>query len=264
MKCLIINGSPSKSYTWNGTETSGFTSKLTEQICNALALMGEVEFAEIRLIDVAIPTCLGCYQCFEKGEQTCPHFSCISPIIERMREADCVIMTSPVYALNVSGLLKNFIDHGAYTYHRPEYWGKKAIVISTAVGGYAGKVCDYMAETLKHWGFDRVYKLPVVRHGMNNLSIQLTSRCHRVAEQVYEDIVTKRVYPPSLKRVFFYNLWRTLNTADTALPADRAYWEKCGLDKGVYAPGFRLNPFSKFFGVLMTGILKNFVGGKSG
>ncbi|WP_409198031.1 NAD(P)H-dependent oxidoreductase [Methanobrevibacter acididurans] len=32
-----------------------------------------------------------------------------------------MILTSPVYALNVSALMKNFIDHTSYFYHRPYF-----------------------------------------------------------------------------------------------------------------------------------------------
>jgi multimeric flavodoxin WrbA len=256
MKCLIINGSPSKTYSWNGVDTAGFTSKLTEQVCNAISLMGEVEFAEVRLIDAGIPLCVGCYCCFNKGEKCCPHYKQMHSIVERMKEADCLIVTSPVFALNVTGVIKNFIDHTAYFYHRPALWDKKALVISSTAGGGASKVVDYLAETLGHWGVNRVYKIHVIRHGASELNIKMTTKCHRTAEKLYDDVVSGRRHSPSLGRIAFYNVWKTMNTNETALVPDREHWENNGLIKGYYEPETKINPLQKLFGMMIGSLAK--------
>ena len=122
MKYLIINGSPRKKNTW----------KIVEQI--KLNLDGETE--EIHLIKQKIPMCNGCYKCFNEGEDKCPHHNIINPIVEKLKQADGLIITSPVYAMNVTALLKNLFDHTAYFFHRPEFFDKKAlIVVSTAGAG---------------------------------------------------------------------------------------------------------------------------------
>ncbi|WP_347707330.1 NAD(P)H-dependent oxidoreductase [Clostridium sporogenes] len=48
-----------------------------------------------------------------------------------MEKADALIVTSPVYSLQITGLLKNSIDHMAYNFHRPRFFTKKALVITT-------------------------------------------------------------------------------------------------------------------------------------
>ena len=119
MKYVIINGSPRKKNTW----------AIVKHIQSNL----EATFEEIHLKDYNIPLCNGCYNCILKGEKYCPHFDKINTIMDKLKSADAFIIASPVYAMNVTAILKNFIDHTAYLYHRPEFFTKKAlVVVSTA------------------------------------------------------------------------------------------------------------------------------------
>ena len=120
MRYVIINGSPRKKNTW----------AVVEQVKTNL----NGEFDEIHLAKEKIPMCVGCYNCILKGEKYCPHFDKVNPIVERIKKADAIIMTSPVYAMNVTALLKNFLDHTAYLFHRPVCFTKKAMVIVTTAG----------------------------------------------------------------------------------------------------------------------------------
>ena len=66
MKFLIINGSPRRQNTW----------KIIERTKDTLTNLDEnITFTEIDLINENIPCCIGCYNCFTKGEYTCPHSS---------------------------------------------------------------------------------------------------------------------------------------------------------------------------------------------
>ena len=110
MKYLIINGSPRKQTTY----------EIIKEVKSNL----NGEFEEIQLIEEQIPICVGCTNCIMLGEDKCPHFDKINPIINKINECDAIIIGSPVYALNVSSILKNFFDHTAYFYHRPEFFGE--------------------------------------------------------------------------------------------------------------------------------------------
>lgn len=250
MKCLIINGSPRKGYTW----------KLVENIKEKMQQEGNVEFEEIMLIEKNIPMCRGCFSCFTYGEDKCPHYESINPIATKITEADCLILTSPVYALNISGLLKNFIDHTAYFYHRPRFFEKKALVVSSTAGGFAKQNCKYMKDTLKHWGFNKVYLLSVIRKGEEELTEKVKAKCSTVAQEFYRDVKSTKLYSPSLKRIFFYNLWRRLSVLSTALEADHNYWQESKLVDSVYAPNIPMGIIKRAFGnmsyALCTKIMK--------
>ena len=129
MKYLIINGSPRKKTTYN----------IIKQAESNL----DSEFEEVHLMEEQIPICVGCMNCMMIGEDKCPHSDKIQPIIEKMNECDAIIIASPVYAMNVSSLLKNFMDHTAYLYHRPCFFTKKALIVVSTAGAGHKKVAKY-------------------------------------------------------------------------------------------------------------------------
>lgn len=254
MKCLIINGSPSKSYSWDGNVTTSFTAKLADEVKSAMSANGDVEFEEIRLIDANLPYCRGCYNCFYKGEDKCPHRALVQPIAEKIKEADCLILTSPVYALHVSGLIKNLFDLTAYNFHRPRFFNKKALVISSTAGGAAKTVCKYMRDTLEHWGFNRVYTLPIIRMGAVDLTDKMKLKCQMSAKKLYAGTSSGIPHSPSFKYVFYYQLWRSMSLKTPG--ADRDYWQESGLVNHEYAPNVRIGSVKRVFGKTMFGMFK--------
>ena len=91
-------------------------------------------FETIYLVDMDMHPCKGCRTCFDRGEDKCPLKDDIPAIKAKMDAADGVILASPVYMDDVSGLVKTWIDRLAYVSHRPAFGGKCAYPIAT-VGG---------------------------------------------------------------------------------------------------------------------------------
>jgi len=254
MKCLIIHGSAAKTYQWNGKTTQSFTARLAHEVQAEMARLGEVSFEEIHLCDLALPYCRGCYNCFSKGESKCPHAAVYQPIMEKIQQADCLIITSPVYALNVSALVKCFFDLGAYNHHRPQFFAKKALTVSSTAGGYAKKACRYMRDELMHWGFNRVYTLPVIRMGAAELTPKMQAACRKAARLLYRDTASGKLHSPSLKRVFFYQLWRVMSKGDKT-GIDYSYWHKSDLGKHEFAPEVKIGIAKKICGKIICGLL---------
>lgn len=254
MKCLIINGSPSTRYTWNDVSTESFTGKLVREVRDVMTKLGKVDFLEIRLADVALPYCRGCYNCFFKGEGSCPHAKLVQPIMEKIKESDCLILMSPAYALNVSGLIKTFFDLTAYNYHRPSFFDKKALVVSSAAGGGAKEACKYMRDTLKHWGFNRVYALPVVRMGAVEVSDKVRRKCQAVSERFYEDVASGKLHSPTYKRVFYYQLWRNMAKSNPG-SADYRYWQESGLVDQDFSSKVKVGFTKSAFGKMINGLI---------
>ena len=68
------------------------------------------EFDEIVLpIDFNKP-CMGCANCILNGEDKCPHYSDINPIVEKIENADLIILGTPVFVGSCTGSLKLFLD----------------------------------------------------------------------------------------------------------------------------------------------------------
>ncbi|MBQ2832037.1 flavodoxin family protein [Methanobrevibacter sp.] len=239
MKYLIINGSPRKKNTW----------MMVQQVQKNL----DGSFEEIHLFEEEIPLCKGCYNCIMKGEQFCPHKNLIMPIVEKIKEADGLIIASPVYAMNVTALLKNFLDHTAYLYHRPEFFTKKAIVVVSTAGAGQKKVANYIDETLRHWGVNKVYKISLACGGKDSLERE---KIDKIAKKFRKDMDSEKLHSPKFMDIIFYNVWRAMALTDEPIPADKEFWFKTELVKYDFAPEVKLGIIKKIFAKLMFNILK--------
>ena len=126
MKIITILGSPRK----NGTGT-----KVAEEIEHALSALGDLEFERIHLVDQDLCSCRGCFTCIRSGEDRCSLKDDRLKIEKKLEEADGIIIISPGYVQNVSGLMKNFMDRMAFTHHRPRFFGKKMMIVANGGAG---------------------------------------------------------------------------------------------------------------------------------
>ena len=101
-KVIAINGSPRR---------NGNTAELLQQ-----ALKGAQESgAETELINLYSLNFKGCISCFyckrkDKAHGTCAMKDDLTPVIERVKEADALIMGVPVYFMNLSSGMSAFIE----------------------------------------------------------------------------------------------------------------------------------------------------------
>ena len=137
MKILIIHGSPRRGNTWK------ILNKVKEKINEEI----DADYEIIELSKMKIPMCTGCFNCILKSEEKCPHYESIKYINDKITWCDAMIITSPVYSLQISGQLKNFIDHMSYNFHRPKYFNKKALIITTTGGVRAKEIANYIVDT---------------------------------------------------------------------------------------------------------------------
>ena len=232
MKCIIIYGSPRKRNTWS----------IVEEVKKNIP--GEYE--EIHLLQEDIGMCKGCFLCIKEGEDKCPHYNKIRPIIEKIRKSDKIIISSPVYALNITVLLKNFFDHTAYLYHRPEFFTKIGLVVVTTAGAGDKKVSNYIDETLRHWGVNKAYKISFKCGGKDSFD---KDKVKKVCKKFQSDKLSQ----PGFKDILYYNVWRAMAKTE-GLKADTEYWNSTGLIKYEYSPSIKLNIIKKIFGKIIYSI----------
>jgi multimeric flavodoxin WrbA/uncharacterized protein (DUF2141 family) len=101
MKITIINGSPRK---------NGATGKILKRFGKCLEEKGDVEVCYVELADYGLQPCSGCEGCYRTG--VCHIDDRAEEINREVAASDGVILGSPVYVSNVSGVLKNYIDRG--------------------------------------------------------------------------------------------------------------------------------------------------------
>jgi multimeric flavodoxin WrbA len=106
-KILIINCSFRKRNTY------GVLKKINDKL-EALSFNCEV----INLKDYNIEFCKGCEYCISKGD--CFIEDNLKVLLNKMKEAEGIIIGTPVYVNNMSGILKNFLDRTCKWFHRSE------------------------------------------------------------------------------------------------------------------------------------------------
>ena len=245
MKIVILYGSPRK----------GDTYEIVDKVKSELNDLSSVslEIDEVFLTDYDYGFCKGCYNCFEFGEDKCPHYNQINPIIDKIKACDGLIVTSPVYVLHVTAMLKNFFDHMAYFYHRPYFFTKKALAVSSTGGAGVKGVLSYMEEDLENMGFNKVYKIGLTNARRDDEKLE--KEIKKVSKKFYDDVANGKIYSPSFKRLTMFNVWRAMNSKSTALKADYEYWESTGLKYHEFSPTIKLPLIKKAYAKLLHSIL---------
>lgn len=114
--------------------------------------------------------CVGCNQCFLKGEEHCPQADKVRPIMTAMEEADLIVLTSPNYCMEMSGAMKVLLDHFAYRWvtHRPHgaMFTKVGLTVSSSAGAPANHTTKSLAKQLRWMGVAKGYQFPLVCHAM--------------------------------------------------------------------------------------------------
>ncbi|MEI6055737.1 MAG: flavodoxin family protein [Lentisphaerota bacterium] len=101
MKVIAYNGSPRK---------NGNTSILIQTVFKQLNKEG-IETEEINIGLKNYKGCIGCMKCAELKNSKCIIATDdLNSQIEKIKEADGLILGSPIYCANVSGQMKTFID----------------------------------------------------------------------------------------------------------------------------------------------------------
>jgi multimeric flavodoxin WrbA len=101
MKVIAINGSARK---------NGNTSILIEKVFEPLRGEG-IECEQVQLAGHEIRGCRACYKCSNKKNKRCSfEGDIVNECIDKMVEADGIILGSPVYVTDVSSEMKALID----------------------------------------------------------------------------------------------------------------------------------------------------------
>lgn len=224
MNILAIIGSPRT----NGNTYK--TVKLIEQ--RLIEKNNKIEFECIQLSKADINTCKGCFVCIEKGEENCPLKDDRNNLEFKMKQADAVIFGSPVYTYNVSWIMKNFLDRFAYQCHRPDFNGKKAmVVISTgAVGlGVVGNILSFIIGTMGFITCAKVGLTYAPMHERDNIkAMKEMNKLNKQVDFFYGKIINTEVIKPSVIKLLTFKMQQRAFSKAPQSSADFKFWS----DKG--------------------------------
>lgn len=195
MKIVILNGSPRK---------NGSTAKILHILENNLLKFDNVEVEFINLVDKNIAHCHGCCSCYKMGH--CFLKDDADSISEAISSADGIIIGSPTYASNVSGILKQFIDRGHFVIEQLLY-NKYAISIATGENYGSNDTQKILGKLLKYSGAKLsgklTYNLPF--NSNPNEIKKLISKCEVLSSKLYKDINLhrKHIFQSLFHRIIF-------------------------------------------------------------
>lgn len=90
---------------------------------------------KIRLAEMKIDYCSACYACKTKGY--CVKQDDMAQIIDKMRNADVIVLATPVYFYTMCAQMKTMIDRTLGGAQQPGLEGKEFYLIATAADGKA-------------------------------------------------------------------------------------------------------------------------------
>lgn len=244
MKILVIMGSPRK----------GNTYRAAERIRKIMQSYGPVEFEYLWLKDINLSACRGCFTCFTNGEENCPIKDAAPEIEQKVRDADGVIFASPVYGMNVSGLLKTFIDRFSYIFHRPRFFDKKALILTTTGALGDKEVLNYLDLVASVWGFRVAGRAGLITppgHTPSYRKQENERKLQAAAKSFVTALNAQRSRGPRLQDVIVFRAQRAaFGRAQATSPADYRYWKEKGwLEPGVhYYVDVPVNPLYSLIG----------------
>jgi len=232
MKTVIIYGNARQGSTWH----------ITQLFKRELSNHDDLEIEEFTLPRDLPNFCLGCFSCFQKGEQTCPHSSSVAPIVNAFKASDLIILSSPVYAMDVSGQMKALLDHLCFMWmsHRPspQMFHKIGLIVTTTAGAGLTHANKTLKNSLNFWGIKRIFSMSKAvsasswneipdkkRLAIENQVIKLSKRLIRTQE------IIDQLHPPLFAR-FFFPLMKRMMKKNTWNLQDRNHWVKEGWLEG--------------------------------
>ena len=170
MKIVIINGSPRK---------NGATAKLLTHIEIQLKEIPSTHVDVVHLTEQNIMFCTGCSSCFRTGK--CHLDDDGERISTLIGSADGIVIGTPTYASNISGLLKNFIDRGHFVMEQLLI-GKKAFHVVTYENAGAAAALKILNNLSVYSGASvssqLTIKTPFGKNPLDNMTLS-----HRVQKQ---------------------------------------------------------------------------------
>ncbi len=176
MNILLISGSPRKGN--------------TEFAINEIKKLLDDDSEVILLREQHIKHCLGCLYCHDKPECSIKNDD-IGQLLDKLKQAEVIVLGTPNYFENVSGLTKDFIDRLHPLYRDKSLKGKKFVQFMVGGGKIEGehgtqRYLDLtMSGIVRHLGLNLVGSYSFRGLELNSL------KNNREAEETIKEIAEK-------------------------------------------------------------------------
>lgn len=225
---IAINGSPHEGF--------GNTSMMIEMLRQPLSKEG-FELEVIHLSQNDIGYCKGCAFCLERGK--CWIKDDHRGIMERLSDADGIILGSPVYIMHVTAQMKTFLDRSLGLGHKPRPVWKPGLALCVSAGLAEVDTAHYLANALGIFGGFSVGTFTSIATSRGEFigKEAVEARAEDLARDLARAVKEKRRYPATEHDLRFYHFMGDLVKAnkDGVMKDDFEHWEKHGLFEGFEA-----------------------------
>jgi multimeric flavodoxin WrbA len=219
MKIAIFYGSIHK--------TRGNTYVIINEFAEGVKEAG-AEVEVILLAEKEINNCIACHKCWTKTPGRCALKDDMAELLEKFMQSDLVVMATPVYVHNVTGIMKTFLDRlmpiidphlvkmeNGYTGHIKKYdnYPKFGVI---ATGGFPEqKCCEFISQYFKRIAMDlysevlfEIYKGEAVllktadKIGLGSLLDEYKQNVRKAAKEVVENMKISEATAQQLNRPF--------------------------------------------------------------
>lgn len=149
MNILVLNGSP---------RPKGSTKQMVEAFREGAQSVGHV----VEIVDVCqkqIGGCRACEYCHTRGNGQCIQKDDMQEIYKLLRQADMLVLASPIYYHGLSGQLKCVIDrfYAAAYPQKPSRLSKVAMILSSGDADmYDGALFSFQGDFLDYLGLENM------------------------------------------------------------------------------------------------------------
>lgn len=192
-----------------GGTTKRATYQAVRDFMAELESLAEIDGEYVFLNDCNLGNCQGCNSCFDKGEEYCPLKDDRDMLLAKLHDADGVVFATPTYSLQVTALMKTFLDRLAFVFHRPRFFGRTFTAL-VAQGIYGGdSVVKYLENVAEFWGF-HIAKGCCVTTPQTALDREKNNeRIKKAAARFYRNLSRPAPPVPSLFRLMLFRFIRT-------------------------------------------------------
>jgi len=202
LEVTVFHGSPRKGNTY--TATTIFTEELK--------IHGSVNITEFYLPKAMPEFCIGCQKCLGSHSSNCPHAEYVEPILAAILKSDALIFATPHFAANMSGAMKNLLDHLDFLIMnvapRKEIFQKRAFIITTGSGSAAA--IKPIRNFLLNWGVNRVYSMGIrmFTDKWEKMPAKKQERIERKLRKAANHFFNVEVKRPHFSSVFMYHVFK--------------------------------------------------------
>lgn len=208
--------------------TACIVAMIVELLRTQAASDGEpLEIETLYLAHMQLRPCRGCRVCFDQGEMQCPLKDDLLAIKDRLLEADCLILASPVYVEDINGVMKTWIDRMAYVCHRPAFAGKYAYALTTSGVGSTSHALRTMNAALRMWGYHVIGQSgfttganmpPEEMHG------HYIDKTRMIAQEIYQSMRQGKAFKPSFLSLMTFKIQQKYWHKTASGSIDYDYW----------------------------------------